>query len=171
MHEGMHGVLLPNRRWNWFISVLLGSTFLMSFSSYRVLHIRHHRYLGDPRDPDDYHNYARSQPMVWFLHFVRLTFGPILYVFLIPLLALKYGSAAQRKLICIEYTILFSIYSALLRMFPRRTAFGLVRALGSDGNVHGDSGIYAARHHGSIRSVPCQPDDASQSTDRVLSAK
>jgi fatty acid desaturase len=120
MHEGMHGILFSNRRWNWAVSVMLGSTFLMSFTSYRVLHIRHHRYLGDPRDPDDYHNYSRSRPVVWFLHFVRLTFGPILYVFLIPFLALKYGSVAQRKLICVEYTILFTIYSALLRVFPAR---------------------------------------------------
>jgi fatty acid desaturase len=120
MHEGMHGVLLPNRRWNWMVSVLLGSAFLMSFSSYRVLHIRHHRYLGDPRDPDDYHNYTRSRPIVWFLHFVRLTFGPLLYVFLIPLLALRHGSAVQRKLISIEYAILFTLYSALLRVFPVR---------------------------------------------------
>ena len=73
MHEGMHGLLFANRRWNWIASVLLGSTFLMSFSAYRVLHLRHHRYLGDPRDPDDYHNYSRSRPMVWTLHFVRLT--------------------------------------------------------------------------------------------------
>jgi fatty acid desaturase/membrane-associated phospholipid phosphatase len=120
MHEGMHGVLFPNHYWNWMVSVLLGSTFLMSFSSYRVLHMRHHRYLGDPRDPDDYHNYSRSRAMVWFLHFVRLTFGPLLYLILIPLFALRYGSSAQRKLICIEYTILFSIYSVLFRMFPAR---------------------------------------------------
>jgi fatty acid desaturase len=120
MHEGMHGVLLPNRRWNWIVSVLLGSAFLMSFTSYRVLHVRHHKYLGDPRDPDDYHNYTHSRPTVWFLHFVRLTLGPLLYVFLIPLLALRHGSAAQRKLICIEYAVLFTLYSALLRAFPVR---------------------------------------------------
>ena len=93
-------------RWNWMASVLLGSTFLMSFSAYRVLHLRHHRYLGDPRDPDDYHNYSRSRPLVWCLHFVRLTMGPVLYVCLIPVLALKHGSLAQRKLIGIEYTLL-----------------------------------------------------------------
>jgi fatty acid desaturase len=120
MHEGMHGMLFPNRPWNWIVSVLLGSTFLMSFTSYRVLHIRHHQYLGDPRDPDDYRNYSRSRLTVWVLHFVRLTLGPILYVFLIPLLALKYGSSMQRKLICVEYTILFSMYSAMIRIFPAR---------------------------------------------------
>ncbi len=123
MHEGMHGVLFPSRRWNWIVSVLLGSTFLMSFTSYRVMHIRHHRYLGDPRDPDDYHNYSRSRPLVWFLHFVRLTFGPLLYLFLIPVLALRHGSVTQRKFICVEYAILFSIYSLLLRAFPARELF------------------------------------------------
>jgi len=123
MHEGMHGVLFPSRGWNWFVSLLLGSTFLMSFTSYRVLHIRHHRYLGDPRDPDDYHNYSRSRTMVWILHFVRLTLGPLLYVFLIPFFALKYGSTIQRRVILIEYTILFAIYSALLRMVAVRELF------------------------------------------------
>jgi fatty acid desaturase len=120
MHEGMHGVLFAGSGWNWLVSVLLGSTFLMSFSAYRVLHLRHHRYLGDPRDPDDYHNYSRSRLMVWFLHFVRLTLGPLLYVFLIPILALKYGSAAQRKSICVEYTVLLWIDSVLLRVFSAR---------------------------------------------------
>ena len=123
MHEGMHGVLFVNRRWNWVASVLLGSTFLMSFSAYRVLHLRHHRYLGDPRDPDDYHNYSRSRSLVWCLHFVRLTMGPILYLCLIPVLALKHGSVAQRKLIGIEYTLLAVIYSILLRTFSSRELF------------------------------------------------
>jgi len=123
MHEGMHGVLFPGRAWNWLVSVLLGSAFLMSFSAYRVLHLRHHRYLGDPRDPDDYHNYSRSLRMVWFLHFVRLAAGPLLYLILIPALALKYGSPVQRKLVALEYTILLAIYSLLLRLFPARELF------------------------------------------------
>jgi fatty acid desaturase len=123
MHEGMHGVLFTNRRWNWIASVLLGATFLMSFTAYRVLHLRHHRYLGDPRDPDDYHNYSRSRHMVWFLHFVRLSCGSLLYVFLIPALAMKYGSRSQRRLVCVEYTILLGIYSLLLRVFPLRELF------------------------------------------------
>jgi fatty acid desaturase len=125
MHEGMHGVLFANRRWNWIASVLLGSTFLMSFSAYRVMHLRHHRFLGDPRDPDDYHNYSRSRPVVWCLHFVRLTFGPLLYLCLIPVLALKHGSSPQRKLICIEYTLLASMYSILLRVFSYREVFAV----------------------------------------------
>ncbi len=120
MHEGIHGVLFPNRRWNWFVSVLLGATFLMSFTSYRVMHFRHHRYLGDPRNPDDYRDHDRSRTMVWFRHFARLTFGPLLYVFMMPYLGLEYGSRTQRKLIGAEYAMLFVIYSAMLRVFPVR---------------------------------------------------
>jgi fatty acid desaturase/membrane-associated phospholipid phosphatase len=120
MHEGMHGLLIPNRRWNWIASVLLGATFLMSFSAYRVLHVRHHRHLGDARDPDDYHNYSRNRLIVWTLHFVRLGFGPLLYLFLIPVLSFRYGSVKQRKLICAEYTILLLIYSIMLRALSAR---------------------------------------------------
>jgi fatty acid desaturase len=61
--------------------------------------------------------------MVWCLHFVRLTVGPVLYVCLIPVLALKHGSSAQRKRICIEYTLLASIYSVLLRVCSSRDLF------------------------------------------------
>ena len=123
MHEGMHGVLFANRRGNWIASVLLGSMFLMSFSAYRVMHLRHHRYLGDPRDPDDYHNYSRNRLTVWCLHFVRLVAGPLLYLVLIPVFALKYGSATQRRLILVEYTLLAAIYSVLLRLFAYQEVF------------------------------------------------
>lgn len=120
MHEGMHGLLLSSRRWNWIISVLLGATLLMSFSSYRVLHIRNHRHPGDPRNPDDSQNRSHSRSMVWFLYFIWLTCGSLLYMILIPVLALKYGSATQRKFICTEYAFLFLIYSILLRAFSVR---------------------------------------------------
>jgi fatty acid desaturase len=120
MHEGMHGILFASRRWNWLVSVALGSTFLLSFTAYRVMHLRHHRYLGDPRDPDDYHNYSGNRFVVWSLHFVRLTLGPLLYLVLIPVMAIKYGSRAQRKLVCVEYVILAAVYSCLLRAFPAR---------------------------------------------------
>jgi fatty acid desaturase len=123
VHEGMHGLLLPNRRANWILSTLLGGVFLMSFTSYRVLHTRHHHYLGDPRDPDDYHNYSRSRIAVWLLHFVRLAFGSLLYIVLIPVLAVRYGSPEQRKLILVEYTLLFTLYSLLLRRVPAHTLF------------------------------------------------
>ncbi len=121
LHEGMHDTLFPNRRWNRLGSVLLGTTFLMSFSAYRVLHARHHKFLGDPRDPDDYNNYARNPLAVWALHFVRLACGSLLYLALIPMLALKYGTDVERRWILTEYGFLFFVYSVLLRLVPIST--------------------------------------------------
>lgn len=121
MHEGMHGILFARRGWNWAGSVLLGSTFLMSFTAYRVMHTRHHKYLGDPRDPDDYHNYARNPALIWALHFLRLTIGSLLYLALIPFLALRHGKAGERRRILAEYALLLAIYSAMLRFVPLAT--------------------------------------------------
>ncbi len=123
MHDGMHYTLFRNRRWNWFGSVLLGSTFFMSFTAYRVLHSRHHKFLGDPRDPDDYQNYVRPRALLWLLHFVRLTVGSLLYLALIPFLALKHGSERDRRRILSEYAFLLAVYSALLRFVPAQTLF------------------------------------------------
>src|SRR5262249_10177857 len=63
---------------------------------------------------------SQNRVTVWLLHFVRLTLGPLLYLVLIPMLALRYGSRTQRKLGVAEYTVLLTIYSAMLRIFPAR---------------------------------------------------
>lgn len=123
MHDGMHGTLSSGLSRNWAGSVLLGSTFLMSFSAYRVLHTRHHKFLGDPRDPDDYHNYIKHPALVWALHFVRLTFGSLLYLVAIPILAIKFGTEEERRRILAEYGILLAIYSVVLRFVPGTTLF------------------------------------------------
>jgi fatty acid desaturase len=118
MHDGMHFTLFRSRRWNSLVSVLLGSTFLMSFTAYRIMHARHHRFLGDPRDPDDYQNYVRPRLLLWSTHFVRLAVGSLLYLVLIPILALKFGSDSDRRQILTEYTFLIALYSVLLRFVP-----------------------------------------------------
>jgi fatty acid desaturase len=90
----------------------------MSFSAYRVLHTRHHQYLGDPRDPDDYKNYTQRRSLVWLLHFLRLSVGSLLYLLLIPALALKQGSREERRRILVEYAFLGGVYSLVLRFVP-----------------------------------------------------
>jgi fatty acid desaturase/membrane-associated phospholipid phosphatase len=123
LQEGACGLLLSSRRWNWIISGMLGATLLVSFSSYRVLHIRYLRHLGNPRNPDDCRSRSHSRSTAWFQHFVWLTCAALLYMIPIAVLALKYGSASQRKLICTEYAFLFLIYSILLRAFSVRDLF------------------------------------------------
>jgi fatty acid desaturase len=123
MHDGMHRTLFSTARRNWAGSVLLGSTFLMSFTAYQVLHTRHHKFLGDPRDPDDYHNYIKHPALVWALHFMRLTIGSLLYVMAIPILAIKFGTEEERRRILVEYGILLTIYSVVLRFVPGTILF------------------------------------------------
>jgi fatty acid desaturase len=118
MHEGMHGILFARRAWNRAGSVIAGATFLMSFTAYRVVHTRHHKYLGDARDPDDYQNYVKNPAAIWALHFARLTVGSLLYLALIPIVALKHGTPRERERILAEYGILIAAYCAVLRFAP-----------------------------------------------------
>ncbi|MDR3574649.1 MAG: fatty acid desaturase [Anaerolineaceae bacterium] len=118
MHEGMHYVLFKNRTANRWVSVALGATFLMSYTSYRVLHTRHHRYLGDRRDPDDYENYAGRPGLVWLMQYLRLSIGAVVYIFMIPFLAWRYANSTERRDILVEYAILIPIYGILLMTLP-----------------------------------------------------
>ena len=118
MHEGMHQAFLPQPFWNRWISVCFGGLALVSFSAYQVMHLRHHRYLGDRRDPDDYHNYSASPGVVWMMHYMRLLAGSLLYLFCIPHLSLRFGTPAQRRRVLHEYGILFGVYGLLLVFAP-----------------------------------------------------
>jgi fatty acid desaturase len=82
------------------------------------MHTRHHDYLGDRRDPDEYRNYTDKRWLVWLLHFVRLGFGSPLYLFLIPCFAIKYGSLRERRDIVEEYLLLTAVYLALFYLLP-----------------------------------------------------
>ena len=118
MHEGMHQTLFANRFWNRWASVALGATFCLSFTSYRIMHLRHHQYLGDVRDPDDYRNYVRNRCVLWVMHYLRLVVGPYLYIVMIPFLAARHGSPADRQHILAEYLALAPFYLALFFIAP-----------------------------------------------------
>ncbi len=121
LHEGMHQTLSADARWNRAASVLLCATVFVSFSAYRVLHTRHHNYLGDRRDPDDYHNYTDKLWLVWLLHLVRLGFGSLLYLFLIPALAVKHGTAREHRHIIEKHVFLGLGYAVILNCLPFAT--------------------------------------------------
>lgn len=117
-HEGMHHTLFRNRHWNYWCSVVCGGTVLIAFSAYRLLHLRHHRYLGDPRDLDEYRNHSSDRRMIWAMHYMRLCFGSIIYIVLIPFIAYQYGIALERRRIRREYTLLALAYTLLLLFVP-----------------------------------------------------
>ena len=118
LHEGMHGVLIRDRHANRWAAVALGASVLVGFSAYRVMHLRHHRYLGDPRDPDDYDNYSANPRVVWALHFLRLTLGAYLYVLLMPFLAFRHGRRPERRRVAVEYAILVAVWTTVALLIP-----------------------------------------------------
>ena len=121
LHDGMHGRLFANPAANRLASAAAGAPVFMAFSAYRVMHLRHHAYLGDPRDPDDYHNYTGRPALVWLLHFVRLTVGSFLYLALIPALALRHGTPVERRKIACEYLALAVVYGLVFWAVPVET--------------------------------------------------
>jgi fatty acid desaturase len=118
LHEAMHHTLFARPRWNRWMGVLVGVPLLISMSAYQVMHLRHHTYLGDPRDPDDYNNYSRRPWLVWTMHFLRLSIGAFLYLGLIPVLAWKYGANRDRRRIVQEYVVLGSSYILAILLIP-----------------------------------------------------
>ena len=118
LHEGMHNTLFTSRFWNRWASAALGWVFCISFTAYKVMHTRHHNYLGDPRDPDDYQNYLKNKPLLWIMHYERLILGPYLYIFVIPMLALRYGSSIERRHVIEEYIALISVYILVSLIVP-----------------------------------------------------
>jgi fatty acid desaturase len=91
--------------------VLLGACAFISFSAYQTLHERHHVFLGDARDPDDYHNYSGDRRLVWLMHYVRLFLGSFLYVLLIPVVVARRGQPRDRRRVAVEYGVLAAIYT------------------------------------------------------------
>ena len=118
LHEGMHNTLFTNRFSNRWVSAALGWIFCISFTSYKVMHTRHHQYLGDPRDPDDYRNYTGNRPLLWAMHYFRLILGPYLYILLIPILALRYGSPTERRHVIEEYMAMGVVYGVVAVSIP-----------------------------------------------------
>src|SRR5689334_5679095 len=118
LHEGMHHTLFASPLWNRWVSFLCGVPVLMSFSAYQVMHLRHHTYLGDPRDPDDYANYTTRPRLLWLMHFLRLASGAFLYLLLIPWLALKYGRREQRVRVLQEYALLILLLVLAVSFVP-----------------------------------------------------
>lgn len=118
MHEGTHGTLARSRWLNRLLAVIVGILLYLGFTSYRVLHLRHHDNLGGGDDPDEYANYTSNTAVLWTLHLSRLTIGSYLYLLLIPILAWKHGTSADRTSIALETLLLGAVFAALFWWLP-----------------------------------------------------
>lgn len=113
-HEGVHGTLSPNRTWNRVLSILCALPVLQNYSAYRVLHLRHHLYLGREGDPDHYPNYTRWTWLQFLMHWGRLIIGYPVYIVAIPILGYRQGNAPERRWILLEVALLLVTVAAIL---------------------------------------------------------
>ena len=118
MHEGMHMVLFRNRAVNRLAGVICGASVLMSFSAYQIQHLKHHAFLGQTGDPDEYNNYAKPGWKLWSLHLTRAFLGSILYIFFIPILSWIKTKGAVRRRIFNEYALILLLLVGLFLSFP-----------------------------------------------------
>jgi fatty acid desaturase len=113
-HEGVHGLLSHNRVWNRALSIACALPVLQNFSAYRVLHLRHHRHLGLPGDPDYYPNYTRWSWLVFAMNWGRLLVGYPAYIAAIPVLGFRHGEVGDRWWIAFEVGLLVLLAAIVL---------------------------------------------------------
>jgi len=111
-HEAVHGTLAPNPWWNRVLGALCAIPVWQNCSAYRVLHLRHHRHLGDDGDPDHYANYTRRGWLIFAMNWARLLVGYPVYISAIPVLGFRQGNWSDRLGVVLE--LLFTVFLSAL---------------------------------------------------------
>src|SRR5262245_43650546 len=109
LHEGFHDLLSTSRFRSRVATALFAVPFLLGPTSYRILHLRHHRHLGTLDDPDDYRRYARTPRGVRRLEWLRLTSGSFAYIVAMPILCWPHARARDRAWLVAEYGLVLAI--------------------------------------------------------------
>lgn len=113
-HEAVHGVLSSNHTINRTMGIACALPVLQNYSAYKVLHLRHHKHLGQEGDPDHYDNYSRWTWLVFTMHWVRLIIGYPIYIVMIPILGYRQGRPSERRWIVFEVVLLLLLMAAVI---------------------------------------------------------
>ena len=113
-HEGVHGTIHKNTWINNFIGSVSGYIVLQSLAGYRVLHLKHHKYLNREGDPGLLKTYVSNKFLIAAMEWGYLVFGYIAFLSIIPYQGFKQGTKKDRLLIAkdLVFIILF-LYSIL----------------------------------------------------------
>ncbi len=117
-HEAVHGVLSRNKVLNRVFGIVCAMPVLQNYSAYKVLHLRHHKHLGNEGDPDHYDNYTGWTWMVFSMHWLRLIVGYPIYIVMIPILGFREGTRPHRCWIVAEILLLFTLIGIAISVTP-----------------------------------------------------
>lgn len=114
-HEAVHKTLSRHRGWNAVLGAACAIPVLQNCSAYTVLHLRHHRHLGEDGDPDHYAAYTHWTWLIFTMNWLRLLIGYPIYITAIPILGFKHGSLRERLGILFELGVTVALIVALLQ--------------------------------------------------------
>ncbi len=117
-HEAVHGVLSRNKVLNRALGIACAMPVLQNYSAYKVLHLRHHKHLGQQGDPDHFDNYTRWTWLVFSMHWLRLLVGYPIYIVMIPILGFRQGRPSDRRWIAFEVILLFIALGVAFTVTP-----------------------------------------------------
>ena len=113
-HEGVHGTLHKNIWINNLIGSLSGFIVLQTLAGYRVLHLKHHKYLNIDGDPGLLTTYVTNKYIIAAMEWGYFFFGYLAFLTIIPYQGFKLGRTHDKALIvrdmfCIGLVVWLSI--------------------------------------------------------------
>ncbi len=106
MHEGIHGTLFKNRRWDRWFGFIMGAPSLFSMTAYGVNHLLHHKHTRTDKDPDNFHNFSDNPTTLSIMYYAWLAFGMVFYSVRVPWVAVRHGSRKDYSNMAVERTLL-----------------------------------------------------------------
>lgn len=106
MHEGIHGTLFKNRRWDHWFGFVMGAPSLFAMTAYGVNHLLHHKHTRTEKDPDNFYNFSDNPHTLSVMYYAWLAFGMVFYSVRVPWVAVKHGSRKDYSQMAVERTLM-----------------------------------------------------------------
>jgi fatty acid desaturase len=126
MHEGIHGNLFRNRRLDRLVGFVAGAPALFSVTAYRVTHLIHHRYNRTKQDPDEFTNLTNNRHLLSVAFYSWMVVGVVLYLFHVPITALRRGRPRERVAVVVEYLVIAGLCASIFAVAAYYHTAGLV---------------------------------------------
>lgn len=117
-HEGVHKTLHKNIWINNIIGSICGYLVLQTMSGYRVLHLKHHKYLNTEGDPGLLKTYVSNKYVIAAMEWGYFLFGYAAFITVIPYQGLKQGNKKDRFLIVADVLIILVLFWFLINNLP-----------------------------------------------------
>jgi fatty acid desaturase len=114
MHEGIHGTLFRDRRWDRWYGFLMGAPALFPFTAYGINHLLHHKYNRTEYDPDEFSNISKNRTLLSIFFYIWIVLGMVIYSIRFPLVALKHATPSERRRMYSERALLLLTLSTVL---------------------------------------------------------